>query len=263
MKGLKRLTRLKGLGLGLLGVLTALPALGEQGSNYYVTHDSGWHWYQSSKEDLHLQKKTPSQVSRSDPIQQMKTVQEGVQRALDRAILVPTPENVRAYITLQNQVSQNASHFAAVWKEVLWQQPEMDYTIAHPTTEVARDVYLTEQASQTDAAIQKLASHSGLFFFYRSSCPYCQHFAPLLKRFADHYHFTVIPVTTDGVSLPSFPNSPVDNGQSALFHVTVEPALFTVDPYTHRAIPVSYGLVSEEELKERLHEIAIQEEQHA
>jgi hypothetical protein len=42
--------------------------------------------------------------------------------------------------------------------------------------------------------------------------------------------------------------------------VTVEPSLFAVDPYTHRAFPVAYGLISEEELKQHIINIVRQRE---
>ena len=110
-------------------------------------------------------------------------------------------------------------------------------------------MYLNEQKQQEDKAIALLAKHSGLFFFYRSSCPYCQRFAPIVKDFSERYDITVVPITTDGIALPAFPHSHIDQGQSARFKVTVEPALFTVDPYSGEIIPVGYGLMSEDELR--------------
>ena len=57
----------------------------------------------------------------------------------------------------------------------------------------------------------------------------------------------MIPITTDGISLPEFPESHPDQGQALRLKVTVEPALFTADPHTHRIIPVSYELLSEDD----------------
>ena len=58
----------------------------------------------------------------------------------------------------------------------------------------------------------------------------------------------------------NFPESHPDQGQALRLKVTVEPALFTADPHTHRIIPVSYGLLSEDELRQRLLTIAQQSE---
>ncbi len=77
-----------------------------------------------------------------------------------------------------------------------------------------------------------------------------------MKNFSQRYSITVVPITTDGVALPDFPNSHIDQGQAARFNITQEPALFTVDPYSHQAVPVSFGLMSEDELRERILQIA-------
>ena len=118
------------------------------------------------------------------------------------------------------------------------------------------EVEYDQQKLTEDAVIRELAKKSGLFFFYRSTCPYCQRFAPIVKAFAESYGLTIIPITTDGIALPEFPDSHPDQGQAEKFHVTVEPALFSVNPYTHQAIPIAYGLVSEAELKKHLLAIA-------
>jgi conjugal transfer pilus assembly protein TraF len=186
----------------------------------------------------------------------MDAVRQAIEQALDKATLDPTPENVKAYIALQNQVSDRASRFAQVWQAVLLQAPGLDYSIAHPTNQIGQQVYSDQKRHAEDAAIHQLAQHSGLFFFYRSTCPYCQRFAPIVRDFTDKYHIPIVPITTDGIALPSFPRSQVDDGQSAKFGVQVEPALFTVDPYTHQAVPVSYGLTTEDELRSRILAIA-------
>ncbi len=220
--------------------------------DYYTQHGVGWHWYDDPKE-AQLQSINPDP---KDPVEQMKTVKLALQRALDTAVLNPTPQNVQNYIMMQNQISDRASHFARVWQWVLLQNPKMDYSIQHPTNQLGRQIYLDQQGAQQDAAIYELAKHSGLFFFYRSQCPYCERFAPILKHFSEHYGIAVIAITLDGVALPEFPQSRVDSGQAVRFRVIEEPALFTVNPYTHKVIPVSYGLISENDLRTRILDIA-------
>lgn len=219
-------------------------------SDYYQQHAIGWHWYDDPREEKHLEKPAP------DPVVQMNAIQQALKQALDRAILNPTPQHVRDYIALQNQVSDRASRFARMWQFVLLQHPTLDYAIAHPTNQLGRNVYLDQQRLKEDAAIHQLAQHSGLFFFYRGSCPYCQRFAPIVKDFSQRYGMPVIPITTDGVVLPPFPNSKLNKGQAEKFRVTVVPALFAVNPHTHQAMPVSYGLITEDALRRRLLDIA-------
>ena len=233
----------------ILAVVYSLPA---NANDYWSEHAMGWHWYQDPTE-----KGVSSEVY-SDPIAAMDVLQHQVKQSLDLAILNPTVENVRNYIGLQNQLGERANRFAQVWKTVLLNYPELDYSLQHPTNSMAKQIYLDQTHQQEEAAIHHLADHSGLFFFYRSTCPYCQRFAPIVKDFSQRYGLSVIPITTDGISLPDFPQSQPDQGQAARLGVTMEPALFTVDPAQHRIIPVSYGLLSEDELRQRLLEIAQQ-----
>ncbi len=211
----------------------------------------GWHWYQDPHDD-----KPVSNNTVSNPIAVMDDIQHQVKQTLDQAILNPTEDNVRNYIILQNQIGERAQRFSETWKTVLLNFPELDFSLQHPTNNIAKQIDLDQTHQQEESAIQNLAQHSGLFFFYRSTCPYCQRFAPIVKDFSQRYHLSVIPITTDGISLPDFPNSRIDHGQAARLKVTMEPALFTVDPESHRIIPVSYGLLSEDELRQRLLEIA-------
>lgn len=223
--------------------------------NYYDRHEKGWHWYD---DPINKSLSQPKQVEEApaDPIQTLDTLKQTIKRALDNAILHPTPQNVKAYILLQNALSDKATQFSNSWKQVLVENPLLDYSVTHPSNQVGHEVYLDQIQAKQDAAIKELAKHSGLFFFYHSSCPYCQRFAPILKDFIEQHHIAIVPITTDGVTLPSFPNSRVDNGQAKQFHVTIEPALFTVNPYTQKIIPVAYGLLTQGELRQRIYDIA-------
>lgn len=222
--------------------------------NYYNQHAKGWHWYDDPVQSEDENKENHSVVS--DPIEQMSIVQQTVKRALDKAILEPTDANVKNYLSLQNQWMEQSSRFSNMWKKVLLEDPQLDYSLVHPTNNMARQIESDEDNRKEEVAIQELAKSSGLFFFYRSSCPYCVRFAPIVKAFAERYRITVIPITTDGIALPEFPHSYPDQGQSKTFHVTMEPALFAVNPYTQKAYPIGFGLMSEADLKKRILDIA-------
>lgn len=225
--------------------------------NYYDQHEKGWHWYDDpDKTNKDLQKNLFQNKDPSDPIQAMNAVQLTIKRSLDKAILNPTVENIKNYISLQNQLTTQSSTFANKWGMVYLKNPSMDYSVKHPSNEVGSQVSNDELRASQETAIRALAQHSGLFFFYRSNCPFCKRFAPIVKDFSDRYGITVIPITTDGVALPSFPQSYKDNGQAEKFQVTEEPALFSVDPYTHKAVPISYGLLTEDELSQRILDVA-------
>ena len=223
-----------------------------QEKTYFGDHERGWHWYESHQEA----DDENENAEEDDAISQMNVVQMAVKRALDQAILYPSKENVKHYIALQNAVAERSALFAKLWQEALLAEPALDFSLRHPTNNLARQIEVDQENAEQEQAIKLLAKESGLFFFYRSTCPYCRAFAPILKRFTDYYKIPVIAITTDGMSLPPFPDSLNDQGQSAIFQVKVEPSLFVVNPYTKKVIPVGYGLMSETDLKKRMLEIA-------
>lgn len=213
----------------------------------------GWHWYDAPSKD-------EAEEDPVDPLEQMQIENENIKRALYTARKNPTKENVKQYIEMQNNVTKEAKAFSTTWQEVLLENPQLNYAIKHPTNNYARMIEEDEMRKREEAAIHRLAKISGLFFFYRSTCAYCRAFAPTVKQFAAMYGITVIPITTDGVSLPEFPNSHIDQGQAELFGVKVEPALFIVNPYTNEKITLTNGLISLADLKSRIVELAAQRE---
>lgn len=113
-------------------------------------------------------------------------------------------------------------------------------------------LYSSWSLAHNDMLLEQAARTQGFFFFYSSSCPHCQRFAPQLKQFSEQYGFKVVAISIDGGYLPSFPDAVVDNGQKHSFGVTLLPSLFLVNPTLHRAALVTEGAVSNEELITRL-----------
>lgn len=238
----------------LVGILVSVAAYSTfaESKTFYQEHERGWHWYEKVPD------KEAQNEEDNNPVSQMDTIRSTVKQALDKAILNPTPENVKNYIALQNDVAERSARFSKQWQEALLENPKLDYSLVHPTNSMARQIEVDQESQKENDAIKQLAQESGLFFFYKSTCPYCRGFAPILKRFAEQHGITVIPITTNGISLPEFPDSYTDQGQAVTFEVKVEPSLFIVNPYTKKAIPVGYGLMSETDLRKRILDIAKQ-----
>ena len=224
---------------------------------YYEEHAEGWHWYKNLiEEEKEGKEQKASKLQSQDPVKELAAFKKSIEKALAAAILRPTDENVAKYISLQNRLGNQASLFSDVWQRVLLNNPNLDYSLIHPTNSLGKQVDLDLKRAKEDAAIAKLAKESGLFFFYSSNCAYCRKFAPILKEFAEIHKLTVIPISIDGTFLPEFPNSKLDKGHAAKFNVTVFPSLFAVNPYTGKAYPVSYGLSSHAELRGRILDIS-------
>lgn len=216
----------------------------------------GWYWDgKAEKEEANRKSQPLKQIEQikkkeddNEINNQFSAIQQNLKHALRKAYLNPTPENIYQYKIVQDEISARANQFATLWEKMLLLHPDRDYSLDHPTSGVGLQVYHENESREKSKLIAKFAKSSGLFFFYRSTCPYCQRFAPILKNFAERYQITIIPITLDGISLPEFPDSHTDQGQAKQFHVTVEPSLFAVNPYTQKAYPIAYGLVSEDEL---------------
>lgn len=222
--------------------------------NYYVDHAVGWHWYDDPKEKTKV-KTHAENLASNDPNMIVNAARKKITTALNTVIAQPTIENVENYIALQEQLSNRAERVGELWQQVLLKNPALNYSLTHPTNNVALQVYHEEESKKKEAAIRLFAKETGLFFFYKSACSYCQRFAPILKNFAERNGLTIVPITLDGISLQEFPNSRKDSGQAAKFHVKMTPSLFAVNPYTQKAFPVAYGLTSETELRDNIYKI--------
>lgn len=226
--------------------------------DFWESHSQGWHWYQNPK--WIVPKKAAAKTKRDHvqgltPTEQMSIVQKIAKDALNQAILNPTPENVRYYIEVQNKVSEQGSKFAKTWQRVLLNKPNMDYSITHPYNHLGKDIYLDQQKRNIAQYIHNLSRKYGLFFFFKSSCPYCHRLAPIIKDFSVRYGIAVVPITLDGRTLPEFPNARHDNGAAFKFRVSVVPALFAVNPVARKVIPIAYGFVTENEIASRIYSL--------
>jgi len=223
-------------------------------ANYYSEHAVGWHWYDDPREQKKI-KKPVNSIIQNDPDVIVASARKKITTALNKVIAEPTKENLRKYIILQEQLSNRAEKVSELWQQVLLKNPAINYSLSHPTNNVALQVYHEQESGEKEKSVKLFAKQTGLFFFYRSTCAYCKRFAPILKSFAEHNSITVIPITMDGIALPEYPASKTDSGQAVQFHVSMTPSLFAVNPYTQKAYPVAYGLTSETELRDNIYKI--------
>jgi conjugal transfer pilus assembly protein TraF len=228
-------------------------------------HEQGWHFYHEQQPDddepSDANDKEASEKERPSARATVKALRQEYEERLSQALLNPTRDNVRRVIVMQNQMSERSDRFSRAWKDTLRHHPELNEELKHPTSHAGKQVYLKQRQKRYSHAIHQLAQHSGLFFFYRGSCPYCRKFAPVVKRVAQQAGLTVVPVTLDGRALPSFPNSKIDRGQAKRFHVQVTPSLYVVNPTSHQVVPIGQGLMSQQQLTQRLGRLAIRMQQ--
>jgi conjugal transfer pilus assembly protein TraF len=112
----------------------------------------------------------------------LKALREDAERKRALAIIKPTPENLKRYIVAQEALMERASVFSDVWRRVIWANPELNYQLRNPSNNAAIQVRDTQRARKASETLAGLAGEWGLFFFFRSDCPYCHRLAPTLAR---------------------------------------------------------------------------------
>lgn len=190
-----------------------------------------------------------------DPREELKSIQEELEKRRALAILKPTPENLASYMAYQQEQVERASVFSDQWRRVLLDQPELDYTIRRPVSTLGKRVWQDTRREDTRRLLTSLNDRYGLFFFYTSNCAYCVAYSPILKAFATQYGIHVQAVSLDGGRLPEWPEAMVDSGQAMRLGLLDKPVPATLlfDKETRQVVPVGYGLLSQSDLEEKIY----------
>lgn len=235
-------------------LLTTSP-LGAQteGDPFYCDERKLGHWFYCDEpevEDVDVSTPPPSLPARV----RLEAIQTELEELKAQAILDPTTENITRYVAFQRQQLDRASMFADVWQRSLWQNPDLDYTLERPVSNLAKRTWQNVRTSERDAMMDALTQRYGVFYFYSSSCPACQTFSPVMRALADRFGLEVLAVSMDGGPTPGFPDFAVNQGQyhrMGLEGGTV-PAIVLFDTVTKKPVPIGYGVMSADEVIERI-----------
>ena len=258
--------------LRLAGVLLALtltgPVLATDEPGFYERKAEGWFWYQdpiAEPEPPKSPSPPPAVPTTSavppEPIPfTVNWVRRELPKALDRAWDDPSPRNVRHFLILQQFVMNRAEQFRNSAQQVVTGDPWLDETSRRPLgAETGRLV--NEQAGKARHQLLTILSQRvGLWFFYRSGCPYCEGQAVVMDVMRHHYGFAVIAVALDGQPLDNglFPDYQSDRGQAKQLDVQTVPATFLVSP-TGRFSAISQGELALNEMQSRILVAAMRE----
>lgn len=229
--------------LGLLLMLVCLPLLAK---------DAGWQWYNETHKRLTDERPVdvaqPSSPGQMDIMDKLATLQQATKRAMYEAILYPGVDNFTRYFRLQNYWTQQAGLFSMSAKKAMLEHPELDYNLQHSHYNGTVRNQLAADFADQRKAIEALAQHYGVMFFYRGQDPIDSQLAQVIKNFRETYHLSVIPVSVDGIINPLLPDSRIDGGQAARLGIRYFPALMLADPKSGSVKPVSYGFISGDDL---------------
>lgn len=221
--------------------------------------DTKFSWYCDEGE----QKKPPPEIKpapapkpKPKSIKEMtstKEIDEEIKRLLSVATLSPTDENVKNLALAIEYIKSKASVLSDVWRRLAWQTPELNPEGQRPANTVGLETYNKLRDTKKVQSLANLAKSHGLFFFFKSDCPYCHKLAPILKIFQARHGMEIFPVSLNAGGLPDFPVFETDRGIARSFGVEKVPALFLADKTTGDVRPISFGIISLGELEERIY----------
>lgn len=109
---------------------------------------------------------------------------------------------------------------------------------------------------ESGASLATNPPHQALVLFYTATCPHCQRFVPILKRYADANHLPVLAFTLDGGTLADFPDSLTPSVEEVRHFFRdqspVVPVVFWIDGVHQTIVPVLQGEATLSQLTERM-----------
>ncbi|ARR56537.1 conjugal transfer protein TraF [Rhizorhabdus wittichii DC-6] len=198
---------------------------------------------------------SPSPAPTSSATSQLDAITATLRELKAKAILEPTPANVTAYIRFQRAQLDRASLFSDVWQRAIWQDPELDYTLQRPVSTLGKRQWQDSRSAERNAAMAQLSERYGLFYFFAQSCGACEVMSPIVQSVASTWHIAVRAISTDGGPSRHFPNYTVETNQRSRMGLEpkITPAVVLWDARTGRPIPIGYGVMSADELQDRIY----------
>lgn len=198
---------------------------------------------------------TPPAHQPSEPPTTLSTawIRKNLQRVLDHAMDTGDPEAVRAYVYLNRYMSERASAFALQSAFETMKDPMVDGSSRRSVAGAAVRTQRQLKEESKKRLLNKAASISGLWYIYKSDCPYCLKQGPLLTRFRELHGFTVVAISVDGGAPPSGKFDSVRHSPEAvdMLAINATPAIFLVDSKSGNVALVGQGFLSYETLEDR------------
>lgn len=234
----------------------ALPSAqsAERQDSFYCEERRLGYWFYCERPKTPDQN-SPSPAPTSSATSQLDAITATLRELKAKAILEPTPANVTAYIRFQRAQLDRASLFSDVWQRAIWQDPELDYTLQRPVSTLGKRQWQDSRSAERNAAMAQLSERYGLFYFFAQSCGACEVMSPIVQSVASTWHIAVRAISTDGGPSRHFPNYTVETNQRSRMGLEpkITPAVVLWDARTGRPIPIGYGVISADELQDRIY----------
>lgn len=245
--------------------LTGAPqVMGVEGRNAPVWSDTGrgWHFYETPPpppERKPRVESTPGGGEGKGPAPLSAAwIRENLQSFMDRALDDPTPENVETYMLLQRLAMDKSQRFAEVTQQAVALNPILDERRGMGGSSAERALSRTAADEARRTVLSRLSGEIGIWYFFRSDCPFCMRQDPSLLRLQNETGIQILPISTDGPPLASgaFPDYVVDGGQAASLGVQRTPTLVVSHPSSGDLTILFDGLAMLDEIEKRLIDVA-------
>jgi conjugal transfer pilus assembly protein TraF len=226
--------------------------------SYCRDYGLGWHFYcQEEKKEETQESKSVKDIpeNQEDYAEKLAQIKKVLEDKKAKAVIYPTEDNIKDYMSSQQVVLDKSSTFADQWRRVLWKTPSLDYTLKRPISKAGKESWIDDRNRNVTDTVRHINDRYGIFFLFSSNCPHCHRYSPILKNFQEKYEITIMPVSMDGGGLPEWEKFTVNTGQIAKMGIKVEavPATILFDKETKEVTPIGFGVLSHSELEERIY----------
>ncbi|MBT9136216.1 MAG: hypothetical protein DDT34_01290 [Firmicutes bacterium] len=224
--------------------------------------ERGWHFYEAPPPPPQRKPEEepyPAEGAGSGPAPLSSAwIRENLQTYMDRALDDPTPENVETYMLLQRLAMDKSQRFAEVTQQAVALNPVLDERIGMGGSSAERSLSRSAADEARRGVLARLSQEIGIWYFFRSDCPFCMRQDPSLLRLTNETGIQILPISTDGPPLASgaFPEYVVDGGQAAQLGVQRTPTLVVSHPETGSLTVLFDGLAMLDEIEKRLVDLA-------
>jgi conjugal transfer pilus assembly protein TraF len=231
---------------------------------FYCAERKLGYWFYCTKPKPAPKPEASAPAPLPDAVTRMEAITAELRELKARAILEPTPANVTAYVRFQREQLDRASLFSDVWQRAIWQDPDLDYTLQRPVSTLAKRQWQGSRASERNSVMANLSARYGLFYFFAQSCGACEVMSPIVRSVTSNWGITVRAISTDGGPSRHFPNYIVETNQRSKMGLEpkVTPAVVLWDALKGRPIPIGYGVMSADELQDRIYLLTQKEAGH-
>lgn len=217
-------------------------------ASWYDQKLEGWYYFEENER----KEEEKAQIT----IDSAEAILEGEKRLLKKllalALLVPTSENVKAYMETQKLWTDQSAKFADAWGKVILDTPSLSDFIQTPTTGYGISAKRETDLKQRKVLLQNLSGSCFLLFFFKGNDPLSEKAAEVALLFSEINGWQLKSVSLDGAGLEALSEFEKDKGISENLNVQVSPSFYVVCPKENMVYPVGAGLIAVSDIEQNI-----------